>query len=164
MIWIDIGIVAIIALSAIVGFLRGFLKEAVGLATWILAFYLAFIAAVPVSDRLAQWIQVESARLAAGFVIVFLLVLIAGAIVNYLLSQLVSSTGLAGTDRIIGIAFGAIRGIAVLVVLVLLGGLTPLPQESWWQDSTLMGPLESGALSVRGYLPTDMAEAIHYSD
>lgn len=162
MIWIDIAIVAVIAISAIIGLFRGFLKEAIGLATWILAFYLAFIMADPAADYLRQWIHVDTARLAIAFAIIFFIVLVAGGLVNFFMSRLVSQTGLAGTDSVIGIIFGTLRGIAVLIVLVMLGGLTPLPGDSWWQQSLFMPTLESGALWARDYLPEDIAKAIHY--
>lgn len=164
MIWIDVAIVAIVALSAIIGFFRGFLREALGLATWVLAFYFAFIFAAPVAAHLKGWIDVDSARMAVAFAIVFLAILIVGAIVNHLLGRLISHTGLAGTDRMIGIVFGAVRGVAVLIVLVLLAGVTPVPRDSWWQQSVFIGQLEAGALWARGYLPADIANAISYPD
>ncbi|MES1954762.1 CvpA family protein [Salinisphaera hydrothermalis] len=164
MIWIDVAIVVVVALSAIIGFFRGFLREALGLATWILAFYLAFILAQPGSAYLRQWIHSDSARLAAAFAIIFLVVLVAGAIVNYLLGRLINQTGFAGTDRAVGIVFGVVRGVAVLIVLVLLAGVTPVPRDSWWQRSIFIGQLEAGALWVRSYLPPDIANAIRYPD
>lgn len=164
MIWIDVAIVVVVALSAVIGFFRGFLREALGLATWIVAFYLAFVFAAPAAVYLKRWIAADSARLAVAFAVIFLAVLIVGAIVNYLLGRLVSETGLAGTDRAVGIVFGVVRGVAVLIVLVLLAGVTPLPRDSWWQRSVFIGQLEDGALWVRGYLPTNIANAITYPD
>ncbi|WP_423823944.1 CvpA family protein [Salinisphaera sp. SPP-AMP-43] len=164
MIWIDVAIVVVVALSATIGFFRGFLREALGLATWVLAFYLAFLLAAPVAAYLQRWIDVDSARTAVAFALVFLVVLIAGAILNYVLGRLISQTGFAGTDRAVGIVFGVVRGVAVLIVLVLLAGVTPVPRDSWWQNSVFIGQLESGALWVRQYLPDDVANAITYPD
>lgn len=164
MIWVDIAILAVIALSAVIGFFRGFLREAIGLATWILAFYLAFIGAETGAIFLARWISVESARLAVAFGVIFIGVLIVGAIINYILGRLVSQTGFAGTDRALGGAFGVLRGIAVLVLLVLLAGVTPVPRDAWWQQSIFIGHLEAGALWARNFLPPDLAGAITYPD
>lgn len=164
MIWIDVAILVVVALSAIIGFFRGFLREAFGLVTWILAFYLAFVLATPASVYLQHWIDSHSARLAVAFAIIFLAVLIVGAIANYLLGRLINQTGFAGTDRAVGIVFGVVRGVAVLIVLVLLAGVTPLPRDSWWQRSVFIGQLEAGALWVRSYLPPDIANAINYPD
>lgn len=164
MIWIDIAIIAVIGLSAIIGFFRGFLREALGLATWLVAFWLAFILATPTAEYLKAWIDVDSARLASAFALIFIGVLILGAIFNYLLGRLISSTGFAGTDRALGIVFGVVRGIAVLVLLVLLAGVTPVPRDSWWQHSVFVGQLEQGAVWVRDYLPPNIAQAISYPD
>lgn len=162
MIWIDVAILAVVALSAIIGFFRGFLREALGLATWIAAFYLAFILSKPAAVYLRPWVHIDSARLALAFAIVFLGVLVLGAVFNYLIGRLVSHTGLAGTDRAVGIVFGVVRGVAVLIVLVLLAGATPLPKDPWWQQSLFIGQLQTGALWVRRHLPPDIAHAIHY--
>lgn len=164
MIWIDIAIIAVIGLSAVIGFFRGFLREALGLATWIVAFWLAFVLATPTSEFLKRWIDVDSARLAAAFALVFIGVLILGAIFNYLLGRLISGTGFAGTDRALGIVFGVVRGVAVLILLVLLAGVTPVPRDSWWQQSIFIGQLEQGAVLVRGHLPPNIAQAITYPD
>lgn len=164
MIWVDLAILAVIALSAVIGFFRGFLREAIGLATWILAFYLAFVFAEPGALWLERWISVASARLAVAFGVIFIVVLVLGAIVNYIIGRLVNQTGFAGTDRAIGGLFGVLRGVAVLVVLVLLAGVTPVPRDNWWQQSIFVGHLQSGAVWVRGFLPPDLAGAITYPD
>jgi len=164
MIWIDVAIIAVIALSAVIGFFRGFLREALGLATWIVAFWAAFMWANPVAGHLKTWIDTDSARLAAAFALVFILVLILGAVCNFLLGRLISGTGFAGTDRALGIVFGVVRGVGVLILLVLLAGVTPVPKDNWWQRSMFVGQLEQGAVRVRGYLPPNIAQAISYPD
>lgn len=158
--WADYAILAIIALSAIVGFFRGFLREVVGLATWVLAFYVAFIGAETVAPWFAQWIAADSIRLGVAFAAIFIVVLLAGAIVTWIVGKLADNTGLAGTDRVAGAAFGIVRGAAVLVLLVLLAGMTPLPKDNWWQQSVFMDQLREGAIYVRDKLPDRFADAI----
>ncbi|MBS62828.1 CvpA family protein [Salinisphaera sp.] len=164
MIWVDIVILAVVALSAVIGFSRGFLREAVGLATWLLAFYAAFSFAESGAALLQGWISVASARLAVSFGLIFILVLLVGAILNYVIGRLVNQTGFAGTDRAIGGVFGVLRGVAVLIVLVLLAGVTPIPRDAWWQESIFIAHLQEGALRVRDLLPPDLAGAITYPD
>lgn len=160
--WADFAILAIIALSAVIGFFRGFLREVVGLCTWILAFYLAFVSAESVAVWFRQWIASGSIRIAVAFGVVFIGVLIAGAVANYVLGQLVSKTGFAGTDRTVGGAFGIVRGVAILVVLALLAGTTPLPHDAWWRESIFIDHLQDGAIYVRNWLPDRFADAIVY--
>ena len=164
MIWVDIAILAVVALSATIGFFRGFLREAIGLATWLLAFYLAFSFADTGAALLQGWISVGSARLAVAFGLIFILVLLLGAVLNYVIGRLVNQTGFAGTDRAIGGLFGVLRGVAVLIVLVLLAGVTPVPRDAWWQQSIFIAHLQEGALRVRDLLPPDLAGAITYPD
>lgn len=164
MIWIDVAILVVVALSAIIGFFRGFLREALGLAIWALAFYVAFVFSTPGAVYLQRWIHTDSIRLAVAFAAIFLAVLIVGAVVSHLLGRLIRETGLAGTDRAVGIVFGVVRGVAVLIVLVLIAGVTPVPKQPWWHKSLFIGQLEQGALWVRAYLPPNIAKSIHYPD
>lgn len=157
MTWVDIAILAIIVISAIVSLLRGFVREALSLATWVLAFVVSFTFSSPLAVYFASWISVPSLQLAAAFAVLFLVTLALGAWINYLVYKIVEKTGLSGTDRIIGVAFGAARGVLVVVVLVLLAGLTPLPADPWWHQSRLLGSFVSMAVWVRAYLPADIA-------
>lgn len=128
----------------------------------MLAFYLAFVSAESAAVWFKQWIASGSIRIAVAFGVVFIAVLIVGAIVNYILGRLVSKTGFAGTDRTLGGVFGIVRGAAILVLLALLAGMTPLPRDAWWQESVLIGHLQDGAIRVRDWLPDRFADAIVY--
>lgn len=162
MIWVDYAILGIVALSAVIGLFRGFTREAIGLATWVLAFMVAYKLAEPISGLLAELISARSVRLAVAFGGLFIIVLIIGAIANYSVSKLVTQTGFAGTDRALGSVFGVLRGVAVLVLLVLLAGITAVPRDQWWQDSIFIPHLEEGAIWARNWLPEDLAEEIDF--
>lgn len=164
MIWVDLAILGIVGLSALIGLFRGFTREAIGLVTWVLAFLIAYHLAEPVAGLLSQWISVRSVRLAAAFGGLFIVALIIGAIINYSVSKLVTKTGFAGTDRALGAVFGVLRGVAVLIILVLLAGLTAVPRDQWWQESIFIAHLQEGALMVRDWLPEGLAEEIQFND
>ncbi|MGB5734427.1 MAG: CvpA family protein, partial [Thiohalocapsa sp.] len=117
MIWVDYVIIGIIALSAIIGLARGLIREVIALAVWIVAAVAAWMFYVPLAEQLAPWIATPSVRMAVAVLMLVIGVLIIGAIVAYLLSVLVEKTGLTGTDRLLGMVFGAGRG-AVLVALL----------------------------------------------
>ncbi|MEJ2609433.1 MAG: CvpA family protein [Candidatus Thiodiazotropha sp.] len=162
MLWIDILIIAIIALSAIISLVRGFVQEVLSLATWIAAFTLAWIFFRSLAVQLSPWIDVQSMRLGVAYVLILVVVLIVGAIVNRLMKVLVSTTGLSGTDRMIGIFFGAARGAVMVAIVVLLAGLTPFPNDAWWHESTLIPYFQDMALWLKSYLPQDIAANFHY--
>jgi membrane protein required for colicin V production len=162
MLWIDILIIAIIAVSAIISLIRGFVQEAVSLATWIAAFALAWFFFRPLAVQLEPWIDVPSLRLGVAYGVILLLVLLLGALVNWFMKTLVDTTGLSGTDRLIGIFFGVARGAVVVSVLVLLAGFTPFPQDSWWSESRFIPYFQEMAVWLRGYLPDDIAANFRY--
>ncbi len=112
---------------------------------------------------LSQWISTPSAQKITAFAVLFICVLLLGAIINFLASKLVDKTGLTGTDRLLGIVFGVARGGVIVAILVLLAGLTPFPQDPWWQDSQFIGYFEELAMWMRSYLPDDIADNITYA-
>lgn len=161
--WIDVVILALIALSAILSLFRGFVKEAVALATWLVALWVAMAFHEDLAAILSQWISTPSAQKITAFAVLFICVLLLGAIINFLASKLVDKTGLTGTDRLLGIVFGVARGGVIVAILVLLAGLTPFPQDPWWQDSQFIGYFEELAMWMRSYLPDDIADNITYA-
>lgn len=160
--WADYAIIAVIGISVAVSLMRGFLREALSLFTWILALWVALALFEQFADFFAPWIGVPSARLVIAFVILFLLVLVAGSIINSIVARLVKKTGLSGTDRVVGILFGFARGVVVIGLLVLSAGLTTLPQDLWWQEAHLLGHFQGLALWMRDFLPEELANNIHY--
>ena len=161
--WIDVVILALIALSAILSLFRGFVKEAVALATWLVALWVAMAFHEDLAAILSQWISTPSAQKITAFAVLFICVLLLGAIINFLASKLVDKTGLTGTDRLLGIVFGVARGGVIVAILVLLAGLTPFPQDPWWQDSQLLGYFQELAMWMRSYLPNEIADNITYA-
>ncbi|MCU7907013.1 MAG: CvpA family protein [Candidatus Thiodiazotropha sp. (ex Epidulcina cf. delphinae)] len=162
MLWVDILIIAVIALSAIIGLVRGFVQEALSLATWIAAFTLAWVFFRALAVELEPWIDVPSIRLGVAYGVILLAVLLLGAVVNHFMKVLVNTTGLSGTDRLIGIFFGVARGTVVVAILILPAGLTPFPQDSWWRESSLIPYFQDLALWLKRYLPDDIAANFHY--
>lgn len=160
--WLDLVIIGIIAISAVISLFRGFTKEAISLGTWILAFWLALAFSTRLAAMLPDSISSPTARIAVGFAGLFVLTVILGGIVNFLISSLVEKTGLTGTDRSLGVVFGIVRGALLVVVLTLLAGLTTLPKEQSWEQSLMMGKFEQGAIWLKGYVPESLAKEISF--
>ncbi|RLA20152.1 MAG: CvpA family protein [Gammaproteobacteria bacterium] len=162
MIWIDFAILGLIAISAIIGLFRGFVREAFSLLTWIVAVGVALHFSRDFTVYFDSFISLPSARVAASFVVLFLVTLILGGFISYLIAELVDKTGLTGTDRLLGLLFGIARGMVVIAVLVVLAGLTPLPEDPWWKESSLIQPFESLAVWLRSHIPDSMAGYLTY--
>ncbi|MFU8838386.1 MAG: CvpA family protein [Thiohalomonadaceae bacterium] len=160
--WVDYSILAILGISTLISIWRGFTREALSLAGWILAAWVALSFSNNMVVLLEPFIDAPSLRLIVAFAILFLLTLLVAGIINFLMVQLIQKTGLSGTDRILGIFFGIARGALVIAVLVLIAGMTPMPQDDWWRASALLHYFQDLALWIRQYLPDDIAENIRY--
>ena len=136
--WADWAIIAIIVLSGLISLNRGFIKEALSLLIWVLAFVIARMFSANMATLLVDYIDVSTVRYAAAFAMLFAATLMVGALVNYLISTLVRMTGLSGTDRVLGIVFGLARGGLLVVVAIALVKNTPLTEAMWWYESALI--------------------------
>ena len=153
--WIDLCIIGVIVLSALISLVRGFVKESISLVSWIVAGIIALRYYAPMADLLEPFIVSVTLRQWVGGGILFIVTLIVGAIVNFIVSQLVSKTGLSGTDKALGVVFGAARGVLIIAMLVLLASLTPMPEASWWQDSAMIGFFQQLAEWIGSVIPAD---------
>ena len=131
----DYVVLGIIAISILVGAIRGFIKEAFSLAVWALAFLVAFQYSGALALQLENHIELPSMRTSLAFAGLFLAVLLAGGLLTFLVGKLVEKTGLSGTDRLLGGVFGGVRGLVLVLFLMLVAGLTPVPKDPWWQQS-----------------------------
>jgi len=161
--WVDLILIGIIGVSLVISLVRGFVREAFSLAAWVVAFWISWAFFRELAVHLEPWVSVPSLRLALAFAALMLVTLILGAMVNFLISQLVEKTGLTGTDRLLGMFFGVARGALLVAILVLLAGLTPIPNDPWWQESQLIPYFQDLAVWLRSFLPVDVAEMFNYT-
>lgn len=155
--WLLLGIVAI---SLLVGGLRGFVKEVFSLVVWAAAFFVAFQFSGVIAERLAEQVSLPSARVALAFGGLFLLTLLVGGLLTYLVGLLVEKTGLSGSDRLLGAVFGALRGLALVLGLIIIAGFTPVPQDPWWDESRVIQSLMPLAQWAAEFLPVTIHEHI----
>lgn len=163
MIWVDYGILIIVVLSALISVMRGFVREALSLAAWVAAFWVAFTFHQHLAALFVDHIAAPSIRLISAFALLFVVTLVLCAILNNLVAKLVEKSGLSGTDRMLGVLFGIARGMVVVTILVLLAGLTPLPADPWWKESIFIVHFQSMAIWLRNFLPPDIAANFQYA-
>ena len=161
LLWIDAVILAILGISALISLFRGFVKEALSLVGWVLAFWLALTFTDALAGSLESQISVPSVRKAVVFIALFIATLLVTSLVTYLVGVLVEKTGISGTDRMLGIIFGLSRGAIIVSILVLLASLSPLPQDPWWSQSRLLPYFTPIAAEIRQYLPAEFAEKVN---
>lgn len=148
---LDIVIIAIIGLSAVIGMVRGLVREVLSLLSWFAAFIVGLMFADQVSAMLpASW-GAASMRYVIAFAVLFVGTLIAASLLQWMIGHLISSTGLTSTDRFLGLLFGAARGF--LVTIVILIGLREIVHETqWWNEAILPPELLPFEDDVRGML------------
>ena len=154
----DYAIIATLALSVLVGLWRGFIGEVMALVCWALAFWVAWMFGPVLAEQFSASISVPSVRVMLGYAICFIAVLIAGAIVGYLLRKLVSGSGLSGTDRLLGMVFGLVRGFVLVVLVIVLMKFTPVVRDDWWQNSRMLPTFERSASWMTTLLPETVAK------
>jgi membrane protein required for colicin V production len=158
--WADYIILAVLGLSVLIGLFRGLISEVLALAVWVAAFWVAWTFGPSVASHFEHSIELPSARILVGYGLCFLAVLIAGALLRFLIGKLVEGTGLSGTDRLLGMLFGFARGVLLVTLAVFLLGFTAFTRDPWWRDSVLLPQFKGMAAwlgervpdSVRGYL------------
>ncbi len=163
MIWPDYAILATILISILVGLLRGFIKEVFSLVIWALAFMVAYHYGGNVAVLMEDHVSLPSARMVMGFSSLFIGVLLIGGLVNYLVGRLVESTGLSGTDRLLGGAFGTARGLAIVITGLLVAGFTPVPADPWWKESALIQRLLPMLHWTAAFLPQNLREQLDFA-
>jgi len=163
LIWPDYIIITIIAVSTVISLLRGFVRESLALAGWILAIWVSMMYMHQMAIFITPYINVPPSILSLiSFMILFVTTLILAALVTNLGANLVDKTGLSGTDRAIGMLFGIARGILIVGVLVLLAGFTMIPQDPWWKESVLISHFQQLAVQMKAFLPSHIAAKLHY--
>lgn len=151
---VDWVICCVMGISALVSLFRGFVKEAISLLLWLFAFGLAIGLSGKMAQLLIDWISQPPVRQIVAFAILFFSTLIVGGLVGQLFSALIKKAGLGAFDRLLGMAFGAVRGaVIVLVVIMVIPYVLSVEGQAWWNESKLIPEflmMEDWALKVLG--------------
>lgn len=158
----DYVILALIALSGVLGLFRGLIKELMSLVAYIVASCAALWWGPQASAWVGDWVANPLIRSALAYLILFILALLAVGLVNMSLSAMINKTGLGTADHGFGMLFGVARGVVLILFLVVLGGYTELPTEPWWQESSLVKTAIHAIISIKSHLPPDIASWLPY--
>jgi len=158
---IDLIALAILAGSAVVGLMRGLVREVFSIAALVLAAFAARQFApmlVPYLGSLGE----GALRYGAALVLIFVSVMVLAGVLGMMVRSAVNLAGLGAYDRILGMFFGMLRGAVLLVLLTLLAGLTALPRSASWQAGWLPPTLVSVAQRCLPWLPDELAGLIQF--
>lgn len=135
---VDYGLLAIVLVSGILSLFRGFVREAVSLVSWIVAFWAAWVFGESFAEALAPWLTDPVIRLWVARLVLFVCVLLVGGLLGLGLGILLREGGLSALNRFIGIFFGLARGVVLVAVLLVVLEMAGFSQSAWWQESKLI--------------------------
>lgn len=158
----DYVVVTIVAASVLLGLWRGVVGEILALVAWVLAFFAAKFFGADVARFLFTSITDPALRIVAAWVAVFVAVLLLMALLRLAVHGLLKALGLSLTDRLLGLFFGAARGLIIVLVLVAVGGMTMAPREKWWSEAVFSAPLETAVLAGKPWLPPEVSKRIRF--
>ncbi|MBS0289397.1 MAG: CvpA family protein [Proteobacteria bacterium] len=159
----DLIISGIMLLSILIGVIRGFVKESISLVSWVIAIGLAIVYVNPLSAHMT-FTKIGFVRNLSAFLIIFVGTVFVGALINYFVGGFIRKTPFSMPDRVLGSAFGALRGVFVATMLILLGGLTSLPEELWWQESYAIEHFQEIAIWVKDRFPDEIAKVFRFTE
>lgn len=159
---VDLIIGAVFAVSILVGVMRGFIKEALSIISWIMAIWLGMTFCQQAGELLGQYVNIpaESFRTWAGFAAVFVGTLFVFSIINYVITKLLVRGPMKGTDRVLGIGFGFVRAIAIIVALIIVGRGMGMSSAEWWHNSKGLQQLAPAADYVEKQLPARLQSTV----
>ncbi|MEY4438588.1 MAG: hypothetical protein RIQ36_52 [Pseudomonadota bacterium] len=155
---VDWILLAVLGLSLLLGMWRGIVQEVLSLVGWVAAFYVSQMYA-PLA---AAWLPMEGSsqmlRYAAGFVVVFVAVLVATVLVSWVVKKLVSAVGLGPLDRLLGSLFGLMRGVVILLAVTVFVGMTPMRETEAWKQAQGAQWLQQFLHVLKPVLPADFGK------
>ena len=155
--WVDWTLLALLAVSVLVGLWRGLVFELMALVGWVVAYVVAQVYAAQVAAHVPIGTPASALNAGAGFALTFFGTLIAWSLLARLVQMLVRATPLTLIDRTLGAAFGLVRGGLLLLVLATLIAFTPAVRSQPWQDSHGAAWLRGALQGIKPVLPADVA-------
>lgn len=159
----DFALLGIVGASTLLGVIRGLIKELLSLV----AFGLAFVAAIWWGPSLAgvtllNWVSHEYLRLGIAYAALFVLTLLSVGLVNMAMAAMIRTTGLSPADRGLGAMFGLLRGVLLVLVLVVIAGYTPLPNEPWFKQAMFSKQVIGVVQQLKAKVPVPLNQWLPY--
>jgi membrane protein required for colicin V production len=155
--WVDGSLLAVLAVSVVVGLWRGLVFELLSLVGWVASYVAAQVWSPAVALRLPVGAPGSALNQGAGFALTFLGVLIAWMLAARLVRLLIHATPLTLLDRVLGAGFGLLRGAVLLLALATVVAFTPASRTQPWQDSVGAAWLGAALQGLKPVLPLEVA-------
>jgi membrane protein required for colicin V production len=158
----DYLVLFVLICSVVISTLRGLVKEMLSLVSWVVAFVIANAYGAALAALLPAVIPGQVIRLMVAFVVLFIGVRLLMGLLTMAVDALVTATGLSLADRGLGGLFGLARGLVIVLAAVILCGMTSIPQQAFWKHALLSPLAESGARTIKPFLPAAYAQYVQF--
>ena len=158
----DYLVLFILISSVVISTMRGLVKEILSLVGWVAAFIVANAFGAKLAPMLPSVIPGEALRLIVAFIALFLGVRVLMGLLALAIGALIEASGLSLADRGLGGLFGLGRGIVIVLAGVILCGMTSIPQQAFWKNALLSPMAETGARTVKPFLPAALAQHVQF--
>lgn len=158
----DYLVLFVLVSSVVISTMRGLVKEILSLLGWVIAFVVANAYGAQLGPMLPELIPGETLRLMVAFVALFLGVRILMGLLSLALGAVIEASGLSLADRGLGGLFGLARGVVIVLAAVILCSMTSIPQQDFWKDALLSPLVETGARTVKPFLPAALAQHLQF--
>lgn len=161
---VDWLIIIVIVLSMLVGLFRGLVHEVLSLLAWVLAGYISFILTSKSLTLLPGSVHQPQVRYAICFTIIFIISIIILSLVRYMICKLFNKLPLRTVDRLLGLAFGLLRGVLILSIIFFMLSLVPLATEQAWYKESQLRPAFSGIVVwLKDVLPDEYQQHLQHT-
>ncbi len=159
---LDIGVLAVLLLSALLAVMRGFVHEVLSFSAWIGAAVVTVYAFPYAQPTARELIDIPVLADIVTGVAVFLVSLVLLTLFAKLLAELVQGSRLSAVDRLLGLLFGLARGAAlVCLAWLIFAWLVPKEQRpDWIQSARTLPYLEQGASWLQELLPSSFLSSL----
>lgn len=158
----DYLVLVVLICSVVISTMRGLVKEILSLLGWVVSFVVANAYGEALAKLLPEVIPGNSARLIVAFIALFIGVRLLMSLLTMAVDAVVKASGLTVADRGLGGLFGLGRGVVIVMAVVLVCGMTAIPQQPFWKGALLSPLAEAAARTVKPFLPGELARHVKF--
>ncbi|GAB3544485.1 CvpA family protein [Noviherbaspirillum agri] len=158
----DYLVLFVLICSIVISTLRGLVKEILSLLSWIVSFVVANAYGEDLASWLPDMVPGNVTRLIVAFLALFIGVRLLMMLLTMAIDALIKAAGLTLADRGLGGLFGLGRGVVIVLAVVLVCGMTAIPQQPFWKEALLSPLAETAARTVKPFLPGDVARHVQF--
>ncbi|MBN9021224.1 MAG: CvpA family protein [Rhizobiales bacterium] len=152
---LDIIVVAVVLISAVLAMVRGFVREVLSVASWVVAAGAAYLLYPHVLPLVQPYFDSKTLATIVSAAAIFFVALIIASYITMKISDFVIDSRIGAVDRVLGFAFGALRGVLLMIVALWFFNFLVNAPPPWVANARTMPLLVSGGDWLIGMLPPD---------